>query len=134
VVYIISASRRDGLDASLAERAGRSSDPLHRSERCVGVGSRGAITQSLRQRLDDLGTDGVLDSLSGLFGGLQYRGKTGVIFNGVAVRSVDSKISLSRCAPQESVVGQGCRVERRDRSAAMWGTPDVLPTSRNGSP
>jgi len=26
------------------------------------------------------------------------------------------------------VMAQGCRVGRRDRSAAIWGTPDVLPT------
>jgi hypothetical protein len=31
-------------------------------------------------------------------------------------------------AMMSGCVAQGCRVERRDRSSAIWGTPDVLPT------
>jgi hypothetical protein len=35
---------------------------------------------------------------------------------------------FARKSDDSPVVAQGCPIERRDRSAAMWGTPDVLPT------
>jgi hypothetical protein len=31
-------------------------------------------------------------------------------------------------------LAQGCRVMRRDRSSAIWGTPDVLPTQPQRQP